>query len=306
MTEGTAATYTLTRTTPTAPALTVNVSVTEPAGRKMIQQPVPTAVTFATGATTATLTVNTESDSTDEPNSRITATITPSLTYLVGTQSSASVWVHDDDPTSAPPTPEPTEEPTPEPTEEPTPEPTKEPTPEPTKEPTPPPPPVKYTLNVSAELSECGTVHGGGQYDKDATATVTQTTKGGCRFDSWSGDCSGSGTCRVTMDANKSVTAGYQPYLSASATPSSYGSVSGGGWKSAGQTASVTATANNHYTFDRWSGACSGSGSCSVTMNGPRTVRAHFSDPCQGQPFPGCIPQTETTASAPPTPEPFP
>ena len=38
----------------------------------------------------------------------------------------------------------------------------------------------------------------------------------------------------------------------------------------------VTAEANSGYAFDHWSGACSGDGTCQVTMDGDKTVTAHF------------------------------
>jgi hypothetical protein len=38
----------------------------------------------------------------------------------------------------------------------------------------------------------------------------------------------------------------------------------------------VTATAASGYQFDHWSGACSGSGSCVVTMDGDKSVTANF------------------------------
>jgi len=43
-----------------------------------------------------------------------------------------------------------------------------------------------------------------------------------------------------------------------------------------GSTVNVTATANLGYAFDHWSGACTGSGSCSVVMTEDKSVTAHF------------------------------
>ncbi len=43
-----------------------------------------------------------------------------------------------------------------------------------------------------------------------------------------------------------------------------------------GSTVTVTATANTGYAFSSWSGDCTGSGSCSVTMNGNKSVTANF------------------------------
>ena len=49
-----------------------------------------------------------------------------------------------------------------------------------------------------------------------------------------------------------------------------------GGKYDAGTTVSVTATANTGYQFTGWSGACTGTGSCSVTMTSDKTVIANF------------------------------
>jgi len=39
---------------------------------------------------------------------------------------------------------------------------------------------------------------------------------------------------------------------------------------------SITASANTGYVFDHWSGACSGTGACSVIMDADKSVTAHF------------------------------
>jgi hypothetical protein len=44
----------------------------------------------------------------------------------------------------------------------------------------------------------------------------------------------------------------------------------------AGDTANVTATPASGYEFDQWSGACTGSGTCSIPMNTDKSVTAHF------------------------------
>jgi uncharacterized repeat protein (TIGR02543 family) len=43
-----------------------------------------------------------------------------------------------------------------------------------------------------------------------------------------------------------------------------------------GTTVSITAAPAAGYVFDSWSGACSGTGACSVTMDGDKTVTANF------------------------------
>lgn len=47
-------------------------------------------------------------------------------------------------------------------------------------------------------------------------------------------------------------------------------------YEPAGTTVTLTATPNTGYTFTGWQGACSGTGSCQVTMNAPETVTAQF------------------------------
>ena len=98
VTEGQAAGFTLSRTGSTTAALPVNVSVTE-TGRVVFRP--PSSVTFAVGASTATLIVRTTSNSFDAPDSVVTATVTASTastaTYTVGTSASATVTVLDDD-----------------------------------------------------------------------------------------------------------------------------------------------------------------------------------------------------------------
>ena len=97
VTEGTAATFTLSRTGLATQSLTVTVSVSE--SGNMIQGSAPSSVTFNSGQSTAALTVPTAADSTDENDSMITASITGGLsaTYTVGTPGSAQVLVEDDD-----------------------------------------------------------------------------------------------------------------------------------------------------------------------------------------------------------------
>ena len=43
-----------------------------------------------------------------------------------------------------------------------------------------------------------------------------------------------------------------------------------------GSVVNITATAEDGYTFNHWSGNCTGTGDCQVTMNGDKSVTAHF------------------------------
>ena len=99
--EGTAATFTLTAAPAPATELTVMVSVTD--SGDFIAGPAPTMVTIAADATTATLTVGTIDDGTDELNGVITATVEEDpdtdADYIVAASpdNRATVAVGDDD-----------------------------------------------------------------------------------------------------------------------------------------------------------------------------------------------------------------
>ena len=95
VTEGTAAAYTVTLDRAAPEALTVAVSVTE-TGSVLSGTP-PVSVSFAKGATSATLRVPTAADSIVEADSTVTATVTVGTGYAIGTGASAPVTVEDDD-----------------------------------------------------------------------------------------------------------------------------------------------------------------------------------------------------------------
>ena len=95
VTEGTAATFTLSVSPAPATALTVSVNVTEDGD--VISGTAPSTVIINANNTTATLTVNTQNDEADEPNSVVTAEVQTGTGYTVGSSSSARVTVNDND-----------------------------------------------------------------------------------------------------------------------------------------------------------------------------------------------------------------
>ena len=105
VTEGTAASFTLSRRGGPTTALTVDVSVSEDGA--MVDGTAPSAATFAANSTTATLTVATADDEVAEPASVVTATISSGTGYAPDSDAeSASVTVEDNDaaPANATPT----------------------------------------------------------------------------------------------------------------------------------------------------------------------------------------------------------
>jgi hypothetical protein len=120
-------------------------------------------------------------------------------------------------------------------------------------------------------------------YGEGAVVSVTAIANSGYTFSSWSGNCSGSGSCSVTMDADKTVTANFTALptyvLTTAINPTGGGTISpaaGPHTYNEGVVVPVTAIASSGYTFTNWSGACSGSGTCSVTMNADKNVTANF------------------------------
>ena len=118
---------------------------------------------------------------------------------------------------------------------------------------------------------------------------MTATADGTSTFAGWSGACSGSGSCSVTMDAAKSVTATFTrrtTTLTVNRTgPGTVTSSAGGIFcgaacsanYDAGATVTLTATPDATATFTGWSGGgCSGTGACTVTMDAAKTVGATF------------------------------
>ena len=121
--------------------------------------------------------------------------------------------------------------------------------------------------------------------------TLTATPAAGSTFAGWSGACSGTGPCNVTINAAVSVTATFtSTTMMLSVTRDGIGTgtvtstpagidcgVSCSQVVTAGASFTLTATATSGSTFTGWSGACSGTGTCPVTVNGVTAVNATFS-----------------------------
>ena len=95
MTEGTAASFTLTRTEDTAAELEVEVMVSETGDMVDSGDEGTTTVTFAAGSATATLTVPTRDDNAQEPDSVVSVTVVDGDNWDLGTPSVAEVTVAD-------------------------------------------------------------------------------------------------------------------------------------------------------------------------------------------------------------------
>ncbi len=137
-----------------------------------------------------------------------------------------------------------------------------------------------FTLSVTANPSNDGTVTGNGTYDYGQTETITATPASGYTFAGWS--CSGAGcydgsnaTATVTMDANIQETANFQAVtyaVNVTASPSNEGTVTGSGSFSQGQNVTLSATANQGFTFSNWSAPSTEPGCYSGTNPNPTFV----------------------------------
>ena len=156
---------------------------------------------------------------------------------------------------------------------------------------------ITYSLSVTLSGSgmvtstpsgiSCGSTCSA-SFDSGASVTLNETPASGWSFTSWSGACTGSGSCQVTMSAAKSVTATFTQItytLSAgvsgsgtvTSTPSgiSCGSTCSASFNS-GTQVTLNETPASGWVFSGWSGACSGVGSCVVTMSAAESVTAAF------------------------------
>jgi hypothetical protein len=111
--------------------------------------------------------------------------------------------------------------------------------------------PAKYSLTVSTDPTNLGSVSGSGTYDQGTSASFSVTksviqSSSNTRyvFSHWAGDYSGVGdTGSLTMDAAHNVVAVYQLqyYLSVSAQTQNAPVPQGEGWYNAGDSATLTA-----------------------------------------------------------------
>ena len=145
----------------------------------------------------------------------------------------------------------------------------------------------QYTINVSANPTNGGTVTGGGNYQVGQSCTVTATANNGFTFTNWTENGNVVSTNRnytFTVTGNRTLVANFQAQpqtftISVSANPSNGGSVTGGGTYQQGQQCTVTATANIGYTFVSWTengNEVSNRSNYTFTVTSNRTLVANF------------------------------
>ena len=115
----------------------------------------------------------------------------------------------------------------------------------------------RYTINVSANPSNGGTVTGGGNYNQGASCTVTATANTDFIFTNWTENgaiVSTEATYQFTVTSNRNLVANFteQFTIEVSANPANGGTATGGGTFNNGESCTVVATAADGYTFENW------------------------------------------------------
>ena len=158
---------------------------------------------------------------------------------------------------------------------------------------------TNYTISTSSNPSAGGTTSGSGSYQSGQSRTVTATANSGYTFSNWSENgtsVSTNSSYTFTLSGNRTLVANFTQNIeyntiSTSSSPSAGGTTSGSGTYQSGQSRTVTATANNGYTFSNWSESgtpVSTSSSYTFTLSGNRTLVANFTSG-------GCISPSITT-----------
>jgi uncharacterized repeat protein (TIGR02543 family) len=134
-------------------------------------------------------------------------------------------------------------------------------------------------------------------FPANSQVTLTASPAAGSAFAGWSGACAGSAlTCVVTMAQSRNVGASFvanaQPTLSvtgaAGGTVVSFPAGVDCGTRciagfASGTQVGVTARPNPGYRFAGWSGACSGTQTCDITLSGNAALQASFAPVAAGQ-----------------------
>src|SRR5207302_964228 len=125
-------------------------------------------------------------------------------------------------------------------------------------------------------------------YNSGISVTLTAAPASGSTFAGWSGSCTGTGACPVTMSGARAVTATFnvqQFTLTVSEGGTGGGSVTSSdglincpgtctATYNSGISVTLTAAPASGSTFAGWSGSCTGTGACAVTMSGARARKA--------------------------------
>lgn len=157
--------------------------------------------------------------------------------------------------------------------------------------------PVCYTMSTSVSPTGSGGIsrnpapncNNGTQYVHGTVVQVTASPVAEASFSNWGGACSGTNTCYVVMDAAKSVSATFTSTYPLTVSKAGTGSgtvasnpigINCGADCSENYNSNTSVTLSaapaNGSTFTGWNGACTGTGSCVVSMTAAKSVTATF------------------------------
>ena len=146
---------------------------------------------------------------------------------------------------------------------------------------------TQYTVNVSANPTNGGTVTGGGTYNQGQLCTVNATANSGYTFTNWTenGTVVSSQACYTfTVNNNRNLVANFEAEIPTynirlSANPILGGVVTGGGQYQQGQSCTASATPNNGFSFTNWTeggNVVSTEQNYTFTVTGSRQLTANF------------------------------
>jgi hypothetical protein len=137
-----------------------------------------------------------------------------------------------------------------------------------------------YTISTETNSATMGVVTGGGSYALGTTVTLTASANSGYHFSHWQ-DNNTNNPRTITVTGNATYTAYFeanaptQYTITVNSANTSMGNVSGGGSYAQGSTATLTATANNGYSFSHWQDNNT-SNPRTITVTGNATYTAYF------------------------------
>jgi len=143
-----------------------------------------------------------------------------------------------------------------------------------------------YTLTIGGSPAAGGTASGAGVYAAGSVVTISETSNTGYRTSGWSGTDVGSvaspssATTTITMNSNKSLTAGYVQRVTLAINSATGGTATGAGTYDVGTTVPIVETASAGYRTSGWSGSASiaspSNASTSIVLNSSATITPAF------------------------------
>ncbi|MDA0755664.1 MAG: InlB B-repeat-containing protein, partial [Proteobacteria bacterium] len=135
----------------------------------------------------------------------------------------------------------------------------------------------QYTLTASA--GEGGSVTGGGTFASGTQVSITATPNSGYSFSGWSNG-STTNPITVTLNSNTNLSASFTAIINSytlTVTAGEGGTVSTeGGTYEEGTEVTITANANEGYSFTGWEGNDNQSNSFTISINSNLTIQANF------------------------------